>query len=196
MTNEQRVKTSKFLSYILRHRPDEIGVELDRAGYVDVDLLLVRATEHGHSISDEALEEVVATNDKQRFEFSDDRAMIRARQGHSVQVELGYEPTVPPKTLYHGTADRNLEAIGREGLKERPAAPCAPLGDRTDGNQCRAAIRKACIADDRDREDAGCWPCVLPDRQRRMAGGRRARGVYRAAIGNVDGQGGDSWPGR
>jgi putative RNA 2'-phosphotransferase len=117
MTNDQRVKTSKFLSYVLRHRPDEIGVELDRAGWVDVDLLLVRAGEHGHQISYEELEEVVATNDKQRFEFSEDRAMIRARQGHSVQVELGYEPAVPPESLYHGTAERNLEAIRREGLK-------------------------------------------------------------------------------
>lgn len=116
MTSDQRTNISKLLSYILRHRPEDIGVELDRAGWVDVDLLLVRAEEHGHALSYEELEEVVATNDKQRFEFSDDRAMIRARQGHSVQVELGYEPTVPPETLYHGTADRNLESIRREGL--------------------------------------------------------------------------------
>lgn len=116
MTDEQRMHTSKFLSYVLRHRPDEIGIELSDAGWVDVDTLLVNAAEHGHVITPEQLDEVVATNDKQRFEFSEDGSMIRARQGHSVKVDLRYEPTVPPQVLYHGTPERNLESIRQKGL--------------------------------------------------------------------------------
>lgn len=116
MTNEERVQTSKFLSYILRHRPDEIGLELDRAGWVEVDTLLVRAAEHGQTLTPDELEEVVATNDKQRFELSEDHSMLRARQGHSVTVELGYEPVAPPEILYHGTPERNLPSIREQGL--------------------------------------------------------------------------------
>ena len=116
MTEDERKTRSKFLSYVLRHRPDEIGIELDRAGWAPVDVLLVQCDEYGRSMTWEELEEVVATNDKQRFEFSDDRAMIRARQGHSIQVDLGYEPMEPPAVLYHGTARRNLETIRFQGL--------------------------------------------------------------------------------
>ncbi len=114
--SNHNTQTSKYLSYILRHRPDEIGLELDASGWADVDSLLVCAAEHGHEMSMELLEEVVATNDKQRFEFSEDHATIRARQGHSIKVELGYQPTVPPDVLYHGTADRNIESIKQQGL--------------------------------------------------------------------------------
>ena len=116
MNQNESIQTSKYLSYILRHRPDEIGLDLDTAGWADVDSLLVCSADHGREISLELLEEVVASNDKQRFEFSEDHAMIRARQGHSIKVELGYQPTVPPDVLYHGTAERNLESIRQQGL--------------------------------------------------------------------------------
>jgi putative RNA 2'-phosphotransferase len=116
MTHDERKTKSKFLSYVLRHRPDEIGLELDRAGWAPVDVLLVQCEDHGRPITWEELEEVMATNDKQRFEFSDDRAMIRARQGHSIQVDLGYEAVEPPAVLYHGTARHNLDSIHRQGL--------------------------------------------------------------------------------
>ncbi|HPD29785.1 MAG TPA: RNA 2'-phosphotransferase [Phycisphaerae bacterium] len=116
MNSEEKKRTSKFLSYVLRHRPDEIGLELDRAGWVSVDVLLVQCEAHGRPISWEQLEEVVLTNDKQRFEFSDDQAMIRARQGHSIKVDLGYVPVEPPEVLYHGTAVHNLESIRDKGL--------------------------------------------------------------------------------
>lgn len=116
MTADERVELSKFLSYVLRHRPDSVGIELDRAGWVDVDVLLVRADEHHRAITREQLDEVVATNDKQRFQLSDDGQMIRARQGHSVAVELGYEAAVPPELLFHGTPERNVDAIRQAGL--------------------------------------------------------------------------------
>lgn len=116
MTPEQRKRMSKFLSYVLRHQPDAVGLELDRAGWAPVDVLLVRATENGQTISHEQLLEVVETNDKRRCELSVDGAMIRARQGHSVPVQLGYEVVEPPELLYHGTAARNLASIRAEGL--------------------------------------------------------------------------------
>lgn len=110
------VKTSKFLSLVLRHQPETIGVELDEAGWVDVATLLEGCARHGKAISMEQLREMVATNDKKRFEFSPDGLRIRASQGHSVSVELGYAPAPPPEVLYHGTAERNLPSIRAAGL--------------------------------------------------------------------------------
>src|SRR5438128_7055654 len=101
------IKKSRFLSMVLRHQPERIGLILDSSGWVDVDALLTACLHHGHAISRSQLEDIVTTNDKKRFAFSDDRRQIRAQQGHSVEVDLGYPPTTPPETLYHGTADRN-----------------------------------------------------------------------------------------
>jgi len=86
-------KTSRFLSLILRHRPDKIDIELDNAGWIKIDTLLkkIKAFSSNLSITREGLQEVVDTNDKQRFSISDDGKYIRANQGHSVEVSLGYE---------------------------------------------------------------------------------------------------------
>lgn len=110
---------SKFLSYVLRHRPEEIKIELDAAGWADVEELLSRAAASGKSITKEQLNRVVAKNDKKRFAFSEDETKIRASQGHSVDVELGYSSAVPPEVLYHGTADRFLESIKKTGLQKQ-----------------------------------------------------------------------------
>jgi putative RNA 2'-phosphotransferase len=118
MNEKQRVKTSKFLSLVLRHEPEAIGLELDVAGWVTVDKLLAALTRHGRQVSRAELEEVVETNEKKRFEFSDDGQRIRASQGHSVEVELGYTPQEPPEFLYHGTATRFLGSIMVEGLQK------------------------------------------------------------------------------
>ncbi|MEN6494028.1 MAG: RNA 2'-phosphotransferase [Thermoguttaceae bacterium] len=114
--NPQQVQLSKFLSYVLRHRPDSVGLSLDEAGWVSVDELLEAARRHGQPFSRAELDEVVATNDKKRFSFSPDRLRIRASQGHSVPVELGLEPLEPPELLYHGTVARFLDSIRRQGL--------------------------------------------------------------------------------
>jgi putative RNA 2'-phosphotransferase len=103
-------KKSKFLSLVLRHNPGKIGIELDGAGWTDVKTLLRKA-----GISMSLLEEVVETNNKNRFEFSDNKTKIRARQGHSVNVSLGYEPVEPPEYLYHGTATRFIDTIIKKG---------------------------------------------------------------------------------
>jgi putative RNA 2'-phosphotransferase len=107
---------SKFLSLVLRHKPEEVGLALDPAGWVDVDVLLAAISRHGDPISRADLDRIVATNDKKRFAFSDDGRRIRASQGHSVEVELGYEPIVPPELLYHGTPERFVPSIRAQGL--------------------------------------------------------------------------------
>jgi putative RNA 2'-phosphotransferase len=110
-------KESKFLALVLRHNPGKIGVELDSAGWVPIETLLAALRQHGHGLNRDQLDRVVAENDKKRFEYDESGVRIRASQGHSVQVDLGYAPAEPPPTLYHGTAKRVLEAIFREGLK-------------------------------------------------------------------------------
>jgi putative RNA 2'-phosphotransferase len=116
MQPENLIKTSKFLSLVLRHQPDKIGLELDEAGWVPVATLLSQCSSHGVNLTLEKLEQIVATSDKKRFAFSDDRQRIRANQGHSVEVSLGYQPQVPPEKLFHGTASRFLESIRKDGL--------------------------------------------------------------------------------
>jgi putative RNA 2'-phosphotransferase len=118
MHEKQRTQTSKFLSLILRHEPERIGLQLDPNGWVDVEVLLAACRQHGKPIELAELEEVVATNEKKRFAFSDDARRIRASQGHSVEVSLGYDPQTPPPQLFHGTATRFLPAIRIEGLRK------------------------------------------------------------------------------
>ena len=116
MTPEQATRLSKFLSLILRHEPEKFGVVLDAAGWTSVSALLEACGRHGHPLDRAGLEEVVATNSKKRFAFDESGTRIRASQGHSVDVELGYEPAMPPARLYHGTASRFVEAIRAGGL--------------------------------------------------------------------------------
>jgi putative RNA 2'-phosphotransferase len=110
------VRVSKFLSRVLRHQPERIGIELDRAGWVAVSDLLAACRAHNFPVTREELEAAVRQNDKQRFALSEDGARIRASQGHSVGVELGYTPLAPPPLLYHGTATRSLASIREGGL--------------------------------------------------------------------------------
>lgn len=119
MNEKERIRTSKFLSLVLRHEPERIGLQLDPGGWVEVDALLAACTQHGTAIDRAALDEIVATNEKKRFAYSEDGRRIRASQGHSVEVSLGYTPQAPPSRLFHGTATRYLEAIRREGLQKR-----------------------------------------------------------------------------
>jgi putative RNA 2'-phosphotransferase len=117
MSRDAIVDTSKLLSYVLRHRPDSIGLRLDANGWADVDVLLQRLAEHGKAVDRALLERVVADNDKQRFAFDAGRTRIRASQGHSIQVDLALQPAQPPDVLYHGTASRFLKSILASGLR-------------------------------------------------------------------------------
>ena len=109
-------KLSKFLSLILRHKPDIVGISLDEHGWADVEALLRGIQKSGRNIDASLLEKVVAENDKQRFSFSEDRKRIRANQGHSLQVDVELVSRKPPAVLYHGTVERNRASIEEKGL--------------------------------------------------------------------------------
>jgi putative RNA 2'-phosphotransferase len=113
------VKTSRFLSLVLRHRPESIGLALDEAGWASIAELIERAGSAGRPLTEELIHSVVETNDKQRFALSEDGLRIRARQGHSIPVDLGLEPVEPPAVLFHGTATRFVGSIMKQGLRPR-----------------------------------------------------------------------------
>lgn len=114
MSGTDTTKASKFMSLVLRHDPAAAGVDLNAGGWADVGALI--AGSNGR-LNDNLVRTVVETSDKGRFALSEDGRRIRARQGHSVPVDLGLEPTPPPATLYHGTVVRFMDAIMREGLR-------------------------------------------------------------------------------
>ena len=110
--------TSKFLSFVLRHEPQAIGITLDSEGWADISALIDGANKSGKSMDRDLLQQVVETSDKKRFSISEDGLRIRAAQGHSTNsVAISYPEKVPPKFLYHGTATRFLESIQQGGLK-------------------------------------------------------------------------------
>ena len=108
------VHQSKVLSLVLRHKPETIGLKLDRNGWASIKELLARMNECGHSINREELDVVVEENNKKRFRIEGDK--IRASQGHSIDVDLQMEAKEPPYMLYHGTATRFLDSIMKDGL--------------------------------------------------------------------------------
>ena len=109
-------RISKFLSYVLRHKPDAISLNLDEEGWASVNEL-INKSQVEIKLDRTLIEQVVTTSDKKRFALSADGLLIRANQGHSVKVDLGLKPTKPPTILYHGTATRFLDSITQEGLK-------------------------------------------------------------------------------
>lgn len=117
MNEIREIRISKKLSLHLRHAPSKIGIGLDSAGWVDVEVLLKALADNGFPVTRRELEHVVATNDKQRFAFDSTGTRIRASQGHSVAVDLELAAADPPPVLYHGTVERFLVPIRREGLR-------------------------------------------------------------------------------
>ncbi|WP_367322037.1 RNA 2'-phosphotransferase [Streptomyces sp. HUAS ZL42] len=115
MDERRTVKVSKYLSKHLRHQPERIGLELDEAGWAEIDVLIAACAAHGFHFTRDELDHVVANNDKKRFAVEGTR--IRASQGHSIEVDLGLPSAAPPAYLYHGTVARYLEAIRTEGLR-------------------------------------------------------------------------------
>lgn len=115
-------KTSRFLSLILRHHPEKIGIELDEHGWANVDELLAGMGTKQRPMSMEILEEIVRTDAKGRYAFNDDRTLIRANQGHSVPVDVELEKAAPSENLYHGTGEKSVASINKQGL-----LPCGRL---------------------------------------------------------------------
>lgn len=116
VTDEGYIRASRFLARVLRHRPEDAGIELDEHGWAQVGPL-VCGMERKLEFSREILEHIVATDPKGRYEFDEPHTRVRARQGHSVPVDVGLERRDPPALLYHGTATRLLDTIMLEGLK-------------------------------------------------------------------------------
>lgn len=114
------VNLSRYISFILRHRPDTIGLSLDKHGYIDVQDLINGIKENNDFYIDlDILKFIVETDNKKRYSFSEDGTKIRANQGHSVKVDLGLKEVKPPSILYHGTGEKYLESILKEGLKSK-----------------------------------------------------------------------------
>lgn len=109
------VRASRFLSLVLRHKPEAAGIQLDAHGWADVSELL-RGIHQRHPLTFEQLEEIVQTDDKQRYSFNGDKTKIRANQGHSVPVDVELEELEPPEYLYHGTGEKYLDSILQKGL--------------------------------------------------------------------------------
>ena len=112
------VNAGKYVSMLLRHKPEEAGVILDEHGWTDVQDLIEKVSPR-YPITEEMLHEMAFAPDKQRYEFSEDGKRIRAVHGHSVKVDLEYEQIDPPEILYHGTATRFLDAIKKEGIQKQ-----------------------------------------------------------------------------
>ncbi len=120
MINEkQATHISKFLSLVLRHQPETIGIALDPNGWADVAELIEKCNKNGVQIDRETLNYIVETNAKKRFAFNDELNKIRASQGHSKAVELGYSNQKPPALLYHGTSEKSINTILENGLQKQ-----------------------------------------------------------------------------
>ena len=121
--------TSKFLSLILRHKPEVIGISLDEHGWADVDEL-IKGVSRTHRLNRELLEKIVAEDEKQRYSFNEDKTLIRANQGHSIPVDVELEEVVPPEVLYHGTGEKYVSSIDATGLTPKSRLYVHLSGDR------------------------------------------------------------------
>ena len=108
-------QTSRYISLILRHKPETIGITLDEHGWANVDELIAGVS-RTHPLTLELLQEIVRTDEKQRYSFNEDKTLIRANQGHSIPVDVELPELEPPAILYHGTGQKYVESIDRQGL--------------------------------------------------------------------------------
>jgi len=168
MDRMEMTSASKFMSLVLRHAPQKAGITLDQNGWADAGALVAAMCRSGHNVTIEALEDIVAADGKQRFRFNGDHTMIRASQGHSVDVDVEPREAVPPAVLYHGTATKYIQAIRGGGLipKSRlyvhlsgDAETAAKVGGRH-GEAVVLTIDSARMAEDGFRfylSDNGVW---------------------------------------
>lgn len=119
ISEKENTKISKFLSLVLRHQPEAIGITLDENGWIDVATLIEKSDANGVHFDREVLKHIVDTNEKKRFAFNDTFEKIRASQGHSIEVELGLATQKPPQVLYHGTAEKSAASIAATGIEKR-----------------------------------------------------------------------------
>lgn len=115
--DKRLTKTSKFISMILRHKPEAISISLDEHGWADVQELIDGVNKcAGHHLDREILENLVAIDEKQRYSFNEEHTLIRANQGHSIPVDVELEEKIPPDILWHGTGEKYVSSIDAQGL--------------------------------------------------------------------------------
>lgn len=119
MTSKEDMRISKFMSLILRHKPEEIELKLDEYGYIKTSDLMNGLNRKGYKVTILDIERIVDEDNKQRYSFNHDKSKIKANQGHSIKVNLELQSKEPPKVLYHGTATRFSECICKEGIKKQ-----------------------------------------------------------------------------
>ena len=112
---KNKTEISKYIALILRHKPETIGIKLDEHGWANVEEL-INGIHAQYSFSMEDLEEIVSTDNKQRYSFNDDKTLIRANQGHSISVDVELSEAIPPETLWHGTGEKYVASIDQQGL--------------------------------------------------------------------------------
>ena len=110
--------TSKFLSLILRHKPEAVGITLDEHGWANVEELIT-GVQKTRPLDRKLLEQIVATDEKQRYSFNEDHTLIRANQGHSIPVDVELPVVEPPESLFHGTGEKYSASIDAQGLLPR-----------------------------------------------------------------------------
>ena len=115
MAQQNLTNTSKFISLILRHKPEAIGITLDEHGWANVDEL-IEGVSKTQPLDMAMLEQIVAEDEKQRYSFNEDKTLIRANQGHSIPVDVELEEKQPPEILYHGTGEKFVSSIDEQGL--------------------------------------------------------------------------------
>jgi len=119
MISKEDMRISKFMSLILRHKPEEIGLKFDEYGYIKTSGLINGLNKKGYKVTISDIERIVDEDNKQRYSFNNDKSKIKANQGHSIAVNLELQAIEPPKVLYHGTATRFSENIFKEGIKKQ-----------------------------------------------------------------------------
>lgn len=116
---EKDIKISRFMSLILRHKPEVIGCKLDREGWIKTSSLIKGMQNKGEDVTFNDIERIVKEDDKGRYAFNFDKTRIRARQGHSIKVDLNLKPQIPPTILFHGTGKKYVDSIFDKGIKSK-----------------------------------------------------------------------------
>ncbi|WP_055667921.1 RNA 2'-phosphotransferase [Desnuesiella massiliensis] len=116
MISKEDLRISKFMSLVLRHKPEEIGLKFDKYGYICTSDLINGMNEKGYKVTIADIQRIVIEDDKQRYSFNTDETKIKANQGHSVEVNLKLEAVKPPNELYHGTSTRFSDSIYKHGI--------------------------------------------------------------------------------
>lgn len=142
--NEKK-QLSIFISLVLRHKPEAAGITVDEHGWAKVEELITGINNTGRKIDYEILEEIVKTDNKQRYSFNSDKTLIRANQGHSIHVNVDLKEASPPDILYHGTAIKNKSSILTYGIKPMSRLYVHLSKDKNTANKVGKRHGKPCV---------------------------------------------------